>query len=348
MTIRLGFFGGGFIARHHASMLRLGAADARITAVFDPDREKGADFAMEHDAPLVDSEEAVFEAADAVYVCTWTSEHPRLVAQAAERGIPVFCEKPLATTLAGAVDMVECVENAGVVNQVGLIMRDYPGFLLLRRLLARDGVGRPMSFVFRDDQYIPTQGIYRSSWRADVSRCGAGTLLEHSIHDLDILEWLFGPVVSVSGRSAEFHGIAGIDDTVVATLEFDSGLLGTLASIWHDVLERPSLRRLEVFTERSYCALEGDVFGPVSWTGPDGETGRLADDELVGRLHAWGIRPRNPDVAFVEAVRTGSPASPDFASALRAHLLVEALYRSCAEHGRTVEVPAGVPGVDWL
>ncbi|WP_334141960.1 Gfo/Idh/MocA family oxidoreductase [Rhabdothermincola sp.] len=348
MTVRLGFFGAGFIARHHVSMLRLGRADAQIAAVFDPNREKGRAWAAEHGVPLVDSEEAVFDAADAVYVCTWTSEHPRLVAEAARRGLPVFCEKPLATSLADAVDMVECVRRAGVINQVGLVMRDYPGFLLLKRLLARDGVGRPMGFVFRDDQYIPIQGIYQSSWRADVAKCGAGTLLEHSIHDLDILEWLFGPVVRVSGRSAEFHAIAGIDDVVVATIEFDSGLLGTLASIWHDVLERPSLRRLEVFAERAYCALEGDVFGPVRWTGPDGDSGRVRDEELVARLHAWGIRPRNPDVAFVEAVRDGTPASPDFAQALRPHLLTEAIYRSCAERGKAVEVPAGVPGVDWI
>jgi 4-hydroxybenzoate polyprenyltransferase len=53
-----------------------------------------------------------------------------------------------------------------------------------------------LTVVFRDDQYLPVRGVYKSSWRGDVARAGAGTLLEHSIHDLDLLEWLLGPAVA--------------------------------------------------------------------------------------------------------------------------------------------------------
>jgi predicted dehydrogenase len=343
MTIRLGFLGGGFIARHHAGMVRLGQVEASIAAVHDPDRQKAERFAALCDAHVVDTEEGVLDAVDAVFVCSWTAEHPRLVGAAAERGLPVFCEKPLATDLAGALEMVDTVARAGIVNQVGLVMRDFPGFLAVRHLLARPGVGRPMAVVFRDDQYLPTQGMYDSTWRADPAKAGAGVLLEHSIHDLDILEWLFGPIVAVNARSAEFHDLAGIEDSIVVSLSFESGLLATLTSVWHDVLERPSMRHVEVFTERSYCVLAGDVFGPVRWTGPEGDAGQLADEGIVSYLEAAGVESRNPSAAFVQSVLAGEPAHPSFESALRAHVVADAVYRSCRSDGATVVIAPGVP-----
>jgi predicted dehydrogenase len=273
-----------------------------------------------------------------VYVCTWTSEHRRLVAAVAERGLPVFCEKPLATNVADARAMVESVTRAGVTNQVGLVLRDSPAFLLLKHLITQPESGRVMSVVFRDDQFIPIQGMYDSTWRAEPDKVGAGTLIEHSIHDLDLLELLFGPACSVNGRSAEFHGYDGIEDVMLASLAFTSGALGSLVSVWHDVLERPSLRRVEVFCEHAYFVLEGDVVGPVRWTRSGDGDGSIEGDALLGALRDRGIELRNPDEAFIRAVQTGEPAHPDFAQALRAHVLTDALYRSAADGGASITV----------
>ena len=61
----------------------------------------------------------------------------------------------------------------------------------------------PLATVLRDDQYFPIQGFYGSTWRKDVAHAGGGTLIEHSIHDIDVLRWLLGdPVV---GQRA--HGV---------------------------------------------------------------------------------------------------------------------------------------------
>ena len=343
VTVRVGFLGGGFIASHHGKMLHVSGADHEIVAVHDPDPAKAAAFASASGASVAASEAEVIDAADAVYVCTWTAEHPRLVAQVAAAGKAVFCEKPLAVDLAGALAMVEAVESAGVVNQVGLVLRDSPAFGFLRQLVNDPAVGRTMAVVFRDDQYIPIQGMYDSDWRGDPSKAGAGTLLEHSIHDVDLLEWIFGPVETVSARSGDFHGIAGIEDVVVATCGFAGGATASLTSVWHDLLERPSLRRVEVLCERGFFVLEGDVFGPVHWTRPDGDEGSVENDALVAALAEAGTPLRNPDGAFVEAVAAGTPASPDMASALRPHLLVDATYRSAAAGGAPVAVPPGRP-----
>jgi myo-inositol 2-dehydrogenase/D-chiro-inositol 1-dehydrogenase len=343
MTVRVGFLGGGLIATYHRTMLEVSGADAGIVAVHDPDPARADTFAAASGAAVAATEGEVFDRVDAVYVCTWTSEHPRLVAEAARRGLAVFCEKPLAVDLPTAVGMVETVQAAGVVNQVGLVLRDSPAFLFLRWLIERPETGRVMNVVFRDDQYIPVQGMYASTWRGDRTRCGAGTLLEHSIHDLDLLEWMLGPSERVSALTANHHGLDGIEDAVVASLGFEGGALASLTSVWHDVLARPSQRRVEVFGERAHLVLEGDVFGPVRWERDD-DRGVVEGEALMAELDAHGVATRHPDRAFIEAVQAGAPASPDMAEAIRAHLLVDAVYRSAAASGAAVEIPAGPPG----
>ena len=148
-------------------MLHTSGADAEIALVHDPDPAKAESFAAASGAAVAASEDELLSSVDAVYVCTWTAEHPRLVAEVAARGLPVFCEKPLAVGLEPALAMVEAVRAAGVTNQVGLVLRDSPAFGYLRHLIDQPESGRVMSVVFRDDQYIPIQGQYGSTWRAD-------------------------------------------------------------------------------------------------------------------------------------------------------------------------------------
>lgn len=351
MTLQLGFLGAGFIAEHHAKMLRGSGEDARIARVHDPDAARAERFAATVGAEVIADEEVLFENIDAVYVCTWTSEHPRLVRRAVERHLPVFCEKPLAVDLEAATALAGDIIAAGLTNQVGLVLRDSPSFRLLRALIEDPPDGAVMNVVFRDDQYLPIQGVYGSSWRADASRAGSGTLLEHSIHDLDLLEWLLGPVAELSARQASFHRIPGIEDLVTVMLRFESGATATLTSVWHEVLSRPSQRRVEVFRERGWYALEGDVFGPVRVmrTAPRANVAEpadelvLADDTLLAELSTRGIELRNPDGAFVRAVQQGIPVQPDVREALRAHVLVDAAYRSACSGGAPVQVASDVP-----
>jgi predicted dehydrogenase len=333
VTVRVGFLGGGFIATYHGKMLHGSGADVEIAAVHDPDRARAQAFAAASGATAVGSTDEVLTISDAVYVCTPTATHPSLVAQVAAAGRAVFCEKPLGVDLTAARAVARAVDDAGVVNQVGLVLRDSPALLALRAMLADTGAfGRVMALQFRDDQYLPVQGIYGSTWRSDPAMAGAGCLLEHSVHDADLLRWLLGDVTSVSARTRDVHGIVGIEDVAVMTTNHADGAIATLTSVWHDVLERPSQRRIEVICERGWMALEGDVLGPVRWQRDDDE-GSLEGEALIGWLEGQGIEIRNPDGAFVECVAAGSAATPDCASALPAHAVVEAAYRSAASAG---------------
>lgn len=341
MTVRVGFLGAGLIANFHALSLHGSGETFTFAGVHDPDEARQAAFASGWGATGCGTEEEVLDGCDAVYVCTWTSEHERLVAAACERGLAVFCEKPLAFDAARARVMADAVDRAGVVNQVGLVLRHSPAYGFLRHLVQDPEAGRVMSIVFRDDQYIPVQGMYASVWRGDRRRAGAGTLLEHSIHDVDVLEHCIGPIASVSARSSNFHGLDGIEDSVGTVVGLVGGGVGVHTSVWHDVVERPSLRRVEVFCERRHVVVEGDWLGPVTWLSTGGAPTTLAGDDLVAACVDAGVDQGNADAAFVRAVRAGTPASPGLREAVRAHEVVDAIYRSAADGGVPVDVAPG-------
>ena len=246
----------------------------------------------------------------------------------------MFCEKPLATDLAGARAMAAAVTQSGVPAQVGLVLRSSPAFRALRDIVQSGEFGRPMAVVFRDDQYFPIQGLYRSSWRSDVAVAGGGCLIEHSIHDLDILRFCFGEVAGISGHIANMAGHEGVEDVAVASLRFASGATAQLTSVWHSILSRGSTRRVEAFFERALVWFDNDFTGPLHVQTSDGEEARLcspapwvhelpfADDEVGLAVRAYA----EADRAFLDAVRDGTPPAPTFDDAVIAHEMVDAIY----------------------
>lgn len=345
MTTRIGFLGAGLISRMHAAFLSTTSIPNAIVAVHDPDRDRATAFAEAYGATAMDDEEHVLDAVDAVFVTSWTSEHERLVRMASERGLAVFCEKPLGVSADVAERMVAAVEEHGVVSQVGLVLRFVPQFLLARDLIAEPRAGRLMAVSFRDDQYIPNQGRYASTWRVDPAIAGRGTLLEHSIHDVDVLQWIGGAVDSVSAVVREFHGYDRIDDVASARLEFSNGAVASLTSVWHDILERPSMRLIEFFSERLHIVIDGGLEGEIRWqfTGEAAES--LSGDAVVTRCVERGCAPTtdvttllgerlfNPATAFLGAVRGDHSPPLPLREALDAHRLVDAMYASAAAGG---------------
>lgn len=341
LPIRVGFLGTGFIATYHSKSLKRGGANILRAGIYDPDLKRATAFAAASGHTVCASEDEAIDSADAVFVCAWTSEHLRLVGKVVSAGKAVFCEKPLGTSLVDSQALVDAVVTSGVVNQVGLVLRHAPAYLWTRELITDPRASRIMNVVFRDDQFIPIQSYYASSWRSDVERAGAGTLLEHSIHDIDMLQFLVGEITEVGMRSSNFHGYPGIEDSVSATLRFDNGAVGTLSSIWHDNLTRPSQRRIEIFCQHRTITMHGhEWFGPVEWHDADGATGSLEGDQLLERTVPLAYGATNPDVAFVNAVANNTPAFPTVTTALRAHVVVDAMYRSAGDNGATVTIDA--------
>lgn len=355
--LKVGFIGTGFIATYHSKSIRRAEQSLPFAVeragVFDIDSSRAESFAQASGHQAMSSPEEVIESADAVYVCTWTSEHVEIVRKIAQAGKAIFCEKPLATNVEDAREIVHLCEEFKITNQVGLVLRHSPAYLLAHELVHAPESGRVMSVIFRDDQFIPIQGHYGSTWRGDVSKAGAGTLLEHSIHDIDMLHAVIGPISHVSARQSFFHGISGIEDVLTANFSFavdknttdtqgfpsEPVAVGSLTSIWHDNLARPSLRRVEIFCENRFITIEGDDwFGPVSWTDSDGSGGKLAGDDLVSITRDVIPTNPNPDAAFLLAAHGHTMAYPDVSVALAAHRTVEAIYQSARDGGNNVEV----------
>lgn len=337
MSLKIGFVGCGLIARSHAARLQMVGA-ASIVSAYDIDPERARSFALFAGAEVAASAEEVIETADAIYVTTWTSEHPHLVSAVAAAGKPIFCEKPLGVDLPTSRKMFDEVQAAGVVNQVGLVLRHSPSYRFMRHQMSSGEHGPRMSMVFRDDQYIPVQGMYGSTWRSDVAKAGAGTLMEHSIHDLDLIEWIFGSIVRVSCVTSNTHGIEGIEDQASVMLTADHGGQAILSSTWHDVMTRPSLRLVEGFCQRAYIGVEGDWVGPVRMTTAGSPQQQWEGDKVTEMADAIDGRSTNPDKDFVDAVLNERPAYPDFGVAVRAHVLADAAYRSAEQNGMPIEV----------
>ena len=346
--LRIGFAGTGLIAWAHGlglkAMIDAGVIDASIGPVHDRSEKRAQGFAAALGGVAVASNAAVMAGCDAVWVCTPTSAHRGAVDEALAARVAVFCEKPLATDLAGARALVDAVAGAGVPSQAGLVLRSAPVFRALRDLVAGGTLGRPMAAIFRDDQYFPIKGTYASRWRADVDQAGGGCLIEHSIHDVDILRFCFGEVDRVAGRTANFAGHPGIEDLATVALSFASGLEATLTSVWHNILSRGSTRRIELFCQEGTVWLHNEFRGPLHIQTSDDKEVRpcpspdwvdalpLGDDDVGLAVRAYV----EADRAFVDAVAAGRPPEPGLHEALRAHQLVDATYRSAAAGGAPV------------
>lgn len=354
MAIRVGLLGCGFIGLTHgvalAALIEARLVDAEVAAVCDVDGSKADRLAGLLKARCAASPAELVEAVDAVWVCTPTATHRELVETAVASGRAVFCEKPLGRDLAEAADLARVVADAGVSNQVGLVLRHSPVFTTLRAWIGDGRFGRLMTIVFRDDQFLPVQGHYASTWRADARMAGGGTLIEHSVHDLDLLAWLAGPVRRMTARTAYFCGHPGIEDLATVLVEFDGGRTATLTSVWHQVLSRPSTRRVEVLGEDAVVWLEDEWVGPLHVQTSEGVSAVacahpewVADLRLAGSARDALAVYAAADRSFLDALAAGVPARPGVEEALAAHVLVDAAYRSAAT-GSTVDVPADGSG----
>jgi predicted dehydrogenase len=348
MTLDIGFVGCGFIASIHSLALTMlmdaNLVGARVSATYDTDRGRAETLAVGHGATAHDRLDTLLDAVDVVWVCTWTSDHLAAVRGATDRGRAVWCEKPLAPTLDECVEVAELLDR--VPHQVGLVLRHSPVFEAAATAVASGEHGRPLAALLRDDQYFPIQGQYGSDWRADVGRAGGGTLLEHSIHDVDVLRWILGEPTRVSARVAQRFGHAGIDDVADATLELADGSVATLLSVWHQILRRPSTRRIEIFCEDALLWADDDHIGPLHVERTDGVS------VIVCAPPAWSeaidlppeialplLQYAVPAKAFLDALAGGRRPFPDAATALAAHRIVDAAYRSARDGGAPVELP---------
>lgn len=355
--IGVGFIGCGGIAHLHSSALReVARAGLPVVPVAAADPVAANREAVARNFPFArfyDSAEELLAdpEVDAVWVGVPTALHPETYAAVLAAGKHLYAEKPIATDLAAVRDLAELAAGTAVVTQVGFQARFDP-LLDRARELVRSGVAGPtMSYLWRDDEAFPTAAVRDggSRWRSERAWAGGGVLLEHSIHALDALAWIFGPVVQVRASTRSILGF-DVEDTVVVLLEHESGVVGTHVGVYGAVVGR-ELSRIEIQLRDAIVEIErnGVVLDAPDNTFLLHRAHRSAEHlDRAAIVAAYCERhgvDRPPfllqdlaDRAFVQAVLDRRPASPGFDDALAAHAVVDAAYRSAAAGGRPVAV----------
>jgi predicted dehydrogenase len=173
-------------------------------------------------------EAAAAENVDAVIVALPTPAHRGATELAAAHGKHVFCEKPIARTLADGQAMIDACRQAGVRLMIGHVVRFYPEYARIRDLLESGAIG--------------TVGLARASrlnqhpralrpWYADLETSG-GLVVDMMIHDLDTLRWYFGEVERVFAHGLSYTDHAAAVDYAVAVLRFTNGVIAHIDASW--------------------------------------------------------------------------------------------------------------------
>ncbi len=368
MRPRIGIIGAGVMGTAHGKaihfLLKAGLIEGELVGIAEEDPERRSVFAQASGVSLVtaSAEELIASPEiNTVYICTPTFNHLPLARDVLGRGKALFCEKPLAFNGHDAATMRDAAQAAGVTHQVGLVMRFSPVIVVMRDLIHDAASGRPMTCVMLDDQFFPIQGHYASTWRGDVTKVGAGTLLEHAIHDIDVLISYFGRVTRVHGVTRHFFGKDGVEDLSSAILEFESGTVVNHVSIWHNVLHRGSSRRMHVVCEfAQYSWGDDDYAAPIRCeTNAAGRRTDIPSEEVIERFRASLVKMDDrltetvvrqnrgqpyllEDYTFLKAVSEDRQSWLDFGVATYAQEVVDAIYES-ARTGLPVTMSAVPP-----
>lgn len=248
--MRIGLAGVGRIGAFHADTLRsLDAVDQLVVADVDAARaqqvaaEQGLEWAATTDE-LLDS------GIDALVVATATPGHAPLLRAGVARGVPTFCEKPVASTLDETIELARLVAESDVPVHIGFQRRFDQGYRRARAVVASGELGFVHTVVANTRDSAPPHAAY-------VPTSG-GIFRDCNVHDFDIIRFVTGrEVLSVyatgSNQGASFFADAGDVDTGAALLTLDDGTLAQVSSTryngaGHDV-------RMEVLGEHGAVAV---------------------------------------------------------------------------------------------
>jgi len=223
--LNLGLIGAGRIGRvHAASISRI--SNAQIVGVADLFLEHAQTCAADFHIPVAHTDHRLLLAdptIDAVVICSSTDTHTQFIIDAAEAGKHIFCEKPIALTVAEIDRALATVKRAGVKLQIGFNRRFDSNFRHLHEVVQHGAIGEPhlIRVTSRDPAPPPISYI----------KVSGGLFLDMMIHDFDMVRYLIGSEVEeIYAMGAVLVdpaiGEAGDVDTAVVTLKFVNGALG--------------------------------------------------------------------------------------------------------------------------
>ncbi len=170
-------------------------------------------------------------------ICTPTISHIALALSAANSGCHLFIEKPLSHSLDGVDELIEIVEQKGLITMVGCNWRFHFGIALIKKLLGRNSIGRVVCARVQAGQYLPDWNPgedYRQGYSANRT-LGGGVILD-GIHLIDYVGWFLGEIGQVLCFTGKLSSLEiDTEDTVEMLLKFKSG---AIAEVHLDYIQR--------------------------------------------------------------------------------------------------------------
>ncbi len=327
---RVAVIGVGHLGRHHARIFA-GLPDVELVGVVDSRLEQAVAVAEANGTGAFDDYRELFDKVDAVSVAVPTRFHRQVAGAFLERGIPAMIEKPLASTLEEAEELVALAETAGATIQVGHIERFNPA------LSALDGLPlRP--------KYIAAERLGTYTFRStDI-----GVVLDLMIHDIDlVLSMVSAPVVSVAAVGVSVFG--GHEDVANARIQFADGCVANLTA---SRASYQAVRKMRIWGPEGYATLDfATKHGTLIRPSDRLRMGQIDLDDLdlgqpaavkerifgkILRVDQVQTESREPLALeledFIAAVRTGSRPRVTGADALRAVAVADQVLKSLNTH----------------
>jgi len=228
MSLSFAIIGCGNIAKRHAEQIQ---TFGKLVAVCDIIRTKAEEAGKKINADVFTSIEELFankRGIDVAVICTPNGLHAAHSIISLQAGCHVLCEKPMAISSSDCLAMIQEAEKAGKHLFVVKQNRFNPPVVAVRKLLDEKKLGNIYSiqlncFWNRDAKY------YENSWKGTMKQDG-GTLFTQFSHFIDLLYWMIGDVKQVKAFKKNFahKNIIEFEDTGVAILEFENGVMGAI------------------------------------------------------------------------------------------------------------------------
>ncbi|HEY1571031.1 MAG TPA: Gfo/Idh/MocA family oxidoreductase [Pseudonocardiaceae bacterium] len=321
--MKLGLVGTGRIGAHHAATLR-SLVDSVVVTDADVSRARSTAAAL--GVSCADDVDALFASGpDGVVIAAATSAHPELILRAVEAGVPVFCEKPVASDVPGTLAVVAALASSDVPVQIGFQRRFDVGYTAVRDAVAAGELGwvhtvraTTMDPAPPPAAYVPTSGGF-------FRDCG--------VHDFDAIRWVTGRSVTEvyavgANRGAAFFRDAGDVDTAAAVLTLDDGTLGLVSGTRYNAAGYDV--RLEVLGSSGDLVAGLDERVPL-WSAEPGVTWPTGP-AYPGFLERFASAYQAELAVFVDVAAGRVPSPCTVVDALEAFYVAEACELSRHEH----------------
>lgn len=216
--------GAGAIGKMHIERL-LAHSDVALSAIADP-TDAARDLSASLGVPWFANPLELVEktTARAVIVATPNSSHTSIGIACIARSLPVLVEKPIADTVVDAKRLCDAAATAKVPLMVGHQRRHNPILRRARELVKQGILGRPVTATAMST-WLKPDDYFNLEWRR---KAGGGPVLINMIHDIDLLRFLLGEIVSVQALSSQAIRGFEVEDTAAVLLRFECGALGTV------------------------------------------------------------------------------------------------------------------------